>query len=217
MKIWSKAKHRTLASAAIIFLVANSASVKGGIINMLRGESTEPEPQRVAFVGGAHVKEVRGSVERLAGVDRWETLLVGATLLPGDVVRTAAGSAVLCMKESKSFVKITPNTLLRLVDLESDWDPGVLSGREERTGFVVRSCRGEAFVADARGDWKKVQVNDVLAAGSALRTSPGAVVDLFHNTSKQPLRIPGSAQLRLDTPVLARAATAQPTFASAKR
>ena len=217
MKTWSKADNRTFLSAAIIFLIANTASVNAGFIDLLRGESAAPEPQRVAFVGAAQVKEVHGSVERLTGVDRWENLGAGAKLLPGDVIRTAEGSAVLCMSESKSFVKITPNTLLRLVDLASDWDPGVLSGREERDGFVVRGCRGKAFVADRRGDWKLVQVNDVLAPGVALRTAPGAVLDLFHNTSKQPLRVAGSAHLTLDTPVLARVAGAQPSFASARR
>src|SRR5687768_10335248 len=102
MKIWSKAKNRTLAGAAVIFLMANTATVHGGIIDLLRGESAEPEPQRVAFVGGARVKEAHGAVERLAGVDRWEKLQAGAKLLPGDVIRTAQGSALLCMSESKS-------------------------------------------------------------------------------------------------------------------
>jgi hypothetical protein len=217
MKTWSKAKNQMLAGAAIIFLATNTATINGGIIDLLRGESAAREPQRVAFVGPAHVKEVRGSVERLAGVDRWEPLHPGAKLLAGDLVRTAEGSAILCMSESKSFVKITPNTILRLVDFESGWDRGILSGCEERSGFVVRSCRGKAYFTDARGDWKMLQVNDVLAPGTALRTSPGAVVDLFHNTSKQPLRVAGSAQLRLDSPVLARVASAQPSFASAKR
>src|SRR5688500_8852741 len=184
MKTWSKANNRTLASAAIIFLIARTATVHGGIIDLLRGESTEPEPQRVAFVGAAHVKEATGAVERLAGVDHWEKLQAGANLLPGDVIRTADGSALLCMRESKSFIKVTPNTILRLVEIPSDWDRGVVSGREERSGFVVRSCRGKAYFADARGTWRMLQVNEVLPPGTALRTSPGAVVDLFHNTSQ---------------------------------
>jgi hypothetical protein len=216
MKIWSKANNGTIASAAIIFFFANTTCVNAGIISLLRGETTVPEQQRVAFVGAAEVKEVSGAVERLAGVDRWEKLSAGARLLPGDIIRTAAGSAVLCMCESKSFVKITPNTLLRLVDFESGWDRSIVSGREERSGFVVRSCRGSAFFAEANGGWKSVQVNQVLAPGTALRTQAGAVVDLFDNSSKRPLRVPGAAQLKLDEQTLARTVTKEPTFASAK-
>jgi hypothetical protein len=213
MKTWSKAQNRKLASVAIIFLAVNTVSINAGFIDLMRGESAEPEPQRVAFVGAAEVKEVRGAVERLAGVDRWEQLQPGFRLLPGDLVRTAEGSAILRMSESKSFVKVTPNTILRLVDMENGWDRGVISGREEQSGFVVRSCRGKAYSVDAEGKTKALQVNEVLAAGSALHTSPGAVVDLFHNTSNQPLRVAGAKHIRLDTPLLARVSSPEPTLA----
>jgi hypothetical protein len=216
MKIWSQANRRTVASAAIIFFFANTTCIHAGIISLLRGETTVPEQQRVAFVGAAEVKEVTGAVERLAGVDRWENLSAGARLFPGDVIRTAAGTAILCMCESKSFVKLTPNTLLRLVDFETGWDRGIVSGCEERSGFVVRSCRGNAYFADANGSWRPVEVNQVLAPGTALRTDAGVIVDLFHNALKRPLRVPGSARIKLDEQLLARTPFKEPTYASAQ-
>jgi len=216
MKTWIFVKNR-LASAAIIFLAANTASIQGGFFDIRRGESAEPEPQRVAFVGAAQVREATGIVERLSGVDQWEKLQAGEELLPGDVVRTAEGTAVLRMRESKSFVKITPHTTLRLIAIESGWDRAVVTGREERTGFVVRSCRGKAYVIAANGEWRLLRVNDVLAPGTALRTSSEAVVDLFHNASHQPLRVVGAVQLKLETPLLARVPIVQPTLMATSR
>jgi hypothetical protein len=213
MKNWIKAKHRAAACAAIFSIVISTVPANAGILALLRGDAEAAPQQRVAFVGAAEVKQVQGVVERLSGVDRWESLAAGARLIPGDVVRTTGGTVLLCMKESRSFVKITPNTLVRLVEVENGWDLGIVSGREEQSGFVVRSCRGGAFVADATGEWRPIRVNEVLASGTALRTEAGAVVDLFQNSYQQPLRIPGSAWLKLDDKFATRMRI-QPSFAS---
>lgn len=215
-RILNKAKNR-LALATVLFSVGSFTSASAGILDLMRGEPAKPELQRVAFVGSAQVKLVDGSAQRLAGVDRWKALETGAQLKPGDVIRTENGTVVLRMSESQSFVKVTPNTVLRLVEIEKNWDRGVVSGEEERTGFVVRSCRGDAFFDAGNGRWKKLEVNDVLAPGTDLRTEAKTVVDLFHTSTKRPIRIPGSAQITLEDEVVAGGTRIQPSLAAAGR
>jgi hypothetical protein len=173
--------------------------------------------QRVAFVGAANVKEVQGDVQRLAGVEHWTALKKGDELQPGDLLRTASGSAVLAMLESRSFVKVTPNTLCRLVVLESGWEKAIVSGQEEREGFVVRGCRGKVYARSTDGSWTPIAVNALLAPGTEIRTEPGAFVDLFHTRLQHPLRIGGSVETSLDERALAQRLTAAQSLAAAGR
>ena len=205
-----------MAAFTAFLLLCDGSTLNAGIVDLLRGEQTHA-PQRVAFVGAARVKQVDGEVQRLAGVERWIPLQKGETLNPGDIVRTSTGSAVLLMVESESFVKVTPNTVCRLVPLEKNWDPAVLSGQEQREGFVVRSCRGNAYAASADGTWTPLTVNAVLAEGTQVRTEPGAFVDLFDTKSQRPIRISGSVEIQLSEQVLARRVAAPPTLAAARR
>lgn len=206
--------NSSIAVTAALFLFAGST--KAGVLDILRGDTAAREPQRVAFVGAAQVIQVSGDAARLAGIDRWESLSKHANLQPGDVVRTQGGTVLLQMAESKSFVKLTPHTILRLVPLAEDWDRGVLSGREEQTGFLVRSCRGKAYLNKGQ-QWEPVQVNTVIARGSQLRTTPGATVDLFDTNLQLPVRIRGAAQLTLDEEVATRRVRTAPTLASARK
>jgi hypothetical protein len=89
------------------------------------------------------------------------------------------------------------------VPLQKGWDLGILTGREESNGFVVRSCRGKALFKDGAGEWKPVLVNMVLKPSTALRTEPGAVLDLFSTEQKQAWRIEGGHQVSLTPTVLA--------------
>ena len=66
----------------------------------------------------------------MSGIDRWSPLHAGTNLAPGDIIRTGQGTVVLRMIDSGSFVKVTPNVMLRLAPLEQGWDRGVLSGAE---------------------------------------------------------------------------------------
>lgn len=78
---------------------------------------TEPEPrcQRVAFIGCGVIKQVEGKVERLCGIDCWSPVKTGTELKCGDVIRTGDGTVVLKMEETHSFIKVTPNTVFRLL------------------------------------------------------------------------------------------------------
>lgn len=210
-----KAKKKNTLTAALICMITPQIS-SAGLLDLMRGEPAPPEPQRVAFVGSANVQQVSGAAERLAGVDHWKKLHHGAQLQPGDLIRTGSGTVLLRMTESGSFVKVTPNTVLRLVEIEKNWDRAAVSGQEERTGFVVRGCRGKAYFDAGQDGWKKLEVNDVLAPGTDVRTEAAAVVDLFHTSTKRPVRIPGSAQVTLDEEVLARTVRVQPSLASAR-
>jgi hypothetical protein len=205
---------RSVAIAGTFAFCSALQPASAGVLDILRGEPAEP--QRVAFVGSAEVKSVQGEVMRLTGIDRWSKLPSGATLLPGDVVRAQEGGAVLQMKESLSFVKITPNTIVRLVPIEEGWDRAVLSGREENQGFIVRSCRGNAVV-EKNGQWIPVEVNSVIARGTDVRTSPGAVVDLFDTQLKQAVRIQGPVRLTLDSELAGRRVRTAPSLASVNR
>ncbi len=194
--------NRVVVKATFSVAATLILSVNAGVLDILRGDIQMPAApseryQRVAFVGPARVKEVQGQVERLAGIDRWTPLTAEADLKPGDLVRTRAGTAVLRMQESGSFVKLTPQTILRLADLETGWDRSALSGAEERKGFVVRGCRGKAFARQAGGEWRSVEVNAVLAAGEEIRTEPETVLDLFSTVQKRPLRVRGATVLKL--------------------
>ena len=190
---------------AVLGCLYSLTSTQAGFLDVLRGEpdSTTPSFQRVAFIGSARVKEVEGRAERLVGVDSWTPLEKGAELVPGDLVRTHNGTVLLRMNESGSFVKVTPQTILRLVALENNWDRGALSGTEEKKGFAVRSCRGKAFVREPGQEWKSVEVNAVLAAGTEIRTEPETVIDLFNTWRKRPVRIQGPGVVKLQDSALA--------------
>ena len=217
MKSWFSKAKKPVGALAACALLSSSALVNAGIIDLLRGEASEEALQRVAFVGAASVKEIEGEVQRLAGVERWIALRKGDKLNPGDMLRTGSGSAVLCMVESESFVKVTPNTLCRLVPIEKGWDPAVVSGEESQEGFVVRGCRGNAYANSGDGNWAPMTVNAVLASGTKVRTEPGAFVDLFHTKWQRPVRISGSVNVRLDDRVLARRVTSPPSLAATRR
>lgn len=181
-------------SAAAVWLACSAACAQAGVIEILRGDPAEPAPlRRVAFVGSATVREVQGTAERLAGIDRWTPLRPGTKLAPGDIIRTGQGSVVLRMTESGSFVKVTPRVMLRLAPFETGWDRGVLSGMEEREGFAVRACRGQAGYKLANGEWQPVVVNDVLPEGATVRLAKGAVVDLYNTVDRKSLRLAGDA------------------------
>ena len=219
MKSWLRTAKKPMALLTVCAILSSNALVGAGIIDILRGQTAEATAsfQRVAFVGAATVQEVQGEVQRLAGVEHWTALKKGDHLQPGDLLRTTSGSAVLSMLESESFVKVTPNTLCRLVALENGWDRAVLSGEEERQGFVVRSCRGNVYSQSADGRWTPLVVNAVLAEGTQVRTDPGASADLFHTQLQRPLRIGGSVETSLDEKVLAQRVVLAPTLAAAGR
>jgi hypothetical protein len=203
------------AKIALTFTMVSGA--QAGFLDLMKGESSSPAPsfQRVAFVGSAKVREVRGEVERLAGIDLWKPLKAGTELQPGDMVRTRNGTALLRMNESTSFVKITPQTILRLVELERTWDKGVLSGKEEKKGFVVRSCRGNAYHRAPGQEWQSIEVNSVLAAGSEVRTDPETVLDLFHTSRQRPVRIQGPVVVKLSENAFANRVLVQPELVAA--
>lgn len=172
-----------------------------GIVDLLRGDSDAASAplRRVAFVGSAEVKEVNGEAELLTGVGQWSPLRKGAKLAPGDIIRTGQGSAVLKMTESGSLVRVTPRVMLRLAPLQKGWDPGILSGAEERDGFAVRSCRGQAEYRLNDGQWRPVAVNDVLPEGAVVRLAAGAVMDLFSTADRRPMRLQSGDEIILTT------------------
>src|SRR5687767_930965 len=153
-------------AAAAFFTPASHA----GLISLLKGEKAEPVPefQRVAFIGCAEVKEVKGRAEALDGIDQWQPLQPGAHLHEGDVVRTQGGEVVLKMCESSSLVRVTPQTILRLLPLNEEWDRSALSGTGEKPGYVVRSLRGKALYQHQSTEWKRVVVNEVLPEGAVI-------------------------------------------------
>lgn len=219
MKRWFlKACKRTVAAGVgIISLSISSQTVNAGFLDMLRGDSIEPSFQRVAFIGSAKVKRVNGEVEQLTGVDRWNLLSDGGTLRPGDVIRTRAGTVLLEMRESGSFVKVTPHTVLRLIKMDDEWDRSALSGREERDGFAVRSCRGKAYFDAGEGRWQMVKVKAVLPRGTYIRTESGAVVDLFHTEMKRSVRVTGGSQVTLSPELVADRPLVESSLAAASR
>jgi hypothetical protein len=210
------------ALAISLVIISSLASARAGFFEILRGDpaaatsvAATPSYQKVAFVGSASVKEVQGQAERLESLDHWKPLQQGAKLAPGDILRTRNGTVVLRMAESGSFVKMTPHTILRLTQLDNGWDRAALSGCEEKRGFVVRSCRGKAYVRDASGEWQNIAVNCVLAAGSEIRTEPETVIDLFNTENRRPLRIRGSNLLRLHENAFANRVLAEPKLVAA--
>ena len=217
MKSWLSKAHRSSIGTVAAILCLSATGLSAGIIDLLRGEDEPPDPQRVAFVGAATVRNIQGTAERLTGVERWVALREGDQLSPGDILRTGSGTAILCMRESESFVRLTPNTLCRLVPIQNNWDRAAVSGQEERHGFVVRSCRGQAFAETPTGKLTRLAVNDVLAVGTEVRTEPGAIVDLFHTETGRPVRIRGSVELKLDERTVAQRVAVQPSFAAARR
>jgi hypothetical protein len=203
-------------SAALV--IASMIPTRAGIIDLLRGNSQPDQQefscQRVAFVGSADVKVVEGNAVRLSGIDRWTPLRAGSEIIPGDIIRSGEGFIILRMKESDSFVKVTPHTVLRLVPLKKGWDRSVLSGREERRGFLVRSCRGKAEIQVA-GDWKGLAVNTVLSEGALIQIGAESTVDLFAIAQGRPVRIKGPARITLNPSVISSRTLNQPALASA--
>jgi hypothetical protein len=214
----SSSRILTLSAALVI---ASAIPARAGIIDLLRGNSRAEEEaavyQKVAFVGSAEVKVVEGRAMRLSGVDRWTPLQAGIEITPGDIIRSGEGFVILRMKESDSFVKITPHTVLRLVPMENGWDRGVLSGREERRGFLVRGCRGKAETQVKAGDWKTVAVNSVLSEGAVIQVGADSTVDLFAITQGRPVRITGPTRVTLSPSVIGSGRLAQSALASADR
>ncbi len=191
-------KRTTFVIGIISIATLSLLPTRAGLIAIMRGEPESLTPhQRVAFVGSATVKRVEGQVERLCGIDCWTPLFAETHLKTGDIVRSAKGSVVLQMDESQSFVKVAQDTILRLIPLDKKWDPAVLTGVEEHTGFAVRSCRGSALYQVKGGDWRRVQVNTVLPDSAVLRTEPGTVVDLYCTTARKPVRVEGQKETRL--------------------
>ncbi len=200
-------------------VLANNHSVSAGIIKILKGDKPQSQPQfqRVAFVGPAVVKEVTGRAERLAGLDRWEAVEKGAELQPGDIVRTHNGTVLLRMTESGSFIKMTPWTMLRLAPFEKGWDRGVLSGREEQEGYIVRSCRGDAQYREKNGDWKRVTVNAVLAEGSVVKMQTDTTIDLFGTREMRPVRLQGRTETALTASIFPGRSADSTTVAAVTR
>jgi len=96
------------------------------LIRLMRGDpESGPPKQRVAFVGSAVVKAVDGKAERLCGIDCWTPLSTGYSLKTGDIIQTGKGSVVLKLDESQSFVKVTPNTILRLIPVKGEGTQGI--------------------------------------------------------------------------------------------
>jgi hypothetical protein len=111
-------------TTAMCFSASSHAEFK--FISMLRGEPKAPSFQRVAFLGSASVRDIQGQAERLCGIDRWSPIDKGTQLHPGDVIRALSGSVVLKMDRTDSYVRINPNTVLRLVPDDSPRKPGTV-------------------------------------------------------------------------------------------
>jgi len=188
-----------------LILIASAAnwsqSVDAGIISILKhGKAGEEETsvQKVAFVGCAEVREVRGEAEQLCGLEKWQPIKAGEHLSEGAVIRTESGMVVLEMCESRSLVKVTPQTVLRLVPLKKDWDRGSLSGTEEKSGCLVRTLSGKASYRDpTSGDWKRVAVNSVIPAGSEVKVEKNGTLFLFDISQKHSLCVREGSSRRI--------------------
>jgi hypothetical protein len=208
-------------SAAIAGMIILGTSVPShsGIFKILKGESAKAceceSYQRVAFVGEAMVREVKGHVQVLAGVGEWTSLSAGQKLNPGDMVKTAPGGiAVLKMNDSGSFVRVTSQTILRLVPFEQKDQPVSLSSTGENGGFVVRALRGRGEYQTVDG-WKPITHESQIAPGSKVRLNSDGPIDFFSRaagtvrlTGKGEAQLPrerlqGSRELRGTPPTLA--------------
>jgi len=208
MKSYIQSK-RSVLLALLCTSVFLSPRDHAGLIGILKGNQEKPGEdksfQKVGFVGCANVKEVTGTVEYLHGIDAWLPLKAGAHLQEGDVVRTRQGRVLLQMCESSSLVKVTPNTMARLVPLSAGWDRATLSGVEERSGYVVRSLHGKAYIQNARLEWQPVGVNDILPKGAIVRADQTASIDIFNPVDRKTLRIRSGGLMQLGTePALAQ-------------
>jgi hypothetical protein len=222
MKRISKLAHKTLCPLALVLLLSPAVlRSQAGVIAILRDGESKPArtstPQRIAFVGQAEVKFVSGEASFLKGVERWESLRPGTRLAPGDLLRTGKNGRVILKMQSGSLVKMTPNTILRLVPFEKGMDPAVISGKEEELGFAVRAVRGNARLQTGEDQWGSLTVNRVLAEGVVLRIAKDGWVDLFAMSSGQLVRVEGEGELKLDSATMSHHAiksAARPVLAS---
>ena len=198
-----KIPHFPILRATVVLCVALLLipTAHAGFIDLLKGEPEQAAFQRVAFYGSALVKKVDGKVDRLAGIDRWEPLAPGMKLHAGDMVRTTQGTAILQIVESQSFVRMTPQTILRLAPPVPEVDPSTIAGHNDRKGYAVRGCRGMAFSRADGESWKPIVVNTVLESDCVVKIESGALIDLFHTETLRPLRIQGPAEVLLPDPV----------------
>lgn len=202
-------KRKIKSVVALLAAGLLTMSSNAGIISILKRGSADaenPEPakssqsavsQRVAFVGCAEVKAVHGKVEKLCGVEKWQTIQPGAHLEPGDVIRTAEGDVVLEMCESSSLVKVTPATVMRLVPLRKSWDRSSLSGNEEQPGCQVRAVEGRAYFKHGDEAWQPVVVNSVIPVGALIRVAGQGRVCLFDNTANRAVSVAGNSTTRV--------------------
>lgn len=220
MKTRKIVKITSLLSATILAL--GTTSSEAGFLKILKGEKEQQtceceEYQRVAFVGGAVVKEVKGKAQVLSGVNKWSELKAGKIVSPGDMLRTGAGSRVILkMAESGSLVGVTPATIVRLVPLEKEWDRAALTGENEGMGYVVRALRGEAEFQTEDG-WQKLTIESEVAPGSKIRLISGQQIDLHsreHGTVRLSTR--GETVLPKAGQPLVRQLRTTPVVASSK-
>lgn len=211
-----KSLNAVLGTVALATFLASTATSNAGLIDLLKGEKAPSQVayQRVALVGSAQVKEVNGTAEILHGIEEWRPLQPSANLRPGDLVRTQEGMVVLKMRDSGSFIRLRPNTILRLSPLREGWDKSVLTGAEHRTGFIVRALRGNATVQDPKsGGWKRVTTDMALPEGAVVRTEADAAINLFYTSAKAVVHIAPGQEVRLN-PELARKPAASPALAA---
>lgn len=166
--------------AAVIATVVNS---QGGLLKILKGEPeaavASEEFQKVAFVGEATVKEIKGIVEVMSGTNKWSELGVASQLKPGAVIRTGKeSSVVLKMTGSGSFVKVTPQTVLRLVAAEEGWGRAAVTGEGESGKYQVRALRGLAQY-EQNGKWLFLSTGKAIEPGTRVRLGQGTVADFY--------------------------------------
>jgi hypothetical protein len=209
-------KKFTTPVSCVAALLLCTPGTQAGILSILKGDAGKPQPyQKVGFVGCAEVKEVKGQVQYLRGIEKWQPLKAGSHLSEGDLVRCENGEATLKMCESSSLVRVKQQTMLRLLTCEKDWDRGVLSGTEQRKGYVVRSLRGHAWVRNEEDSkWKGIEVNDVLPEGAVIKTRGSTAIQFFCTEELTVLRVATPGEVRLSSG-LAQNASEPPSLAAA--
>src|SRR5436190_1978672 len=180
---------------------------EAGLISFLKGDGdktkeSEPAVQKVGFFGCATVREVSGNVEYLDGIDKWLPLAPGKHLKEGDILRTRQGHVVIQMCESDSLVKVTPQIVARLLALDQSGDRGIISGSEQREGYLVRSLHGKAYFKDGSAAWKPVRVNEVLPEGTLVRTEPAASMQVVSTKERRAMRLDPAGEVLLGSHAL---------------